>query len=280
MIATADGKKAVTIQVKTAKKAFCKGGKNEAASWYWYWSIGANAEKLCGDSVFYAFVDLNEGAGEPSGAMQMPDVFIVPANDVVQKMNDALERSNNNNQTGCWVSAWPDQHPNPTMFFFHIEAGPDHEEKDEKKYREAWYLIKERLGDGSPSPDPNVAFWQPIRSEPNGLFAGKKPTPPGTTSLWKMIHGIYIWLVVHNHACWVCLEFKGEDRTQRREKAMKLLLAALKDKGTFNDTKKSAFVRFPVLDKGLNHREHWPEIRKKLKSLGEDIYRVLKESDV
>jgi len=45
---------------------------------------------------------------------------------------------------------------------------------------------------------------------------------------------------------------------------------------TLRDAKKFAIIRFPVLDdKGIKDRGDWPEIRKQLKSLGENIYNTL-----
>jgi len=119
-------------------------------------------------------------------------------------------------------------------------------------------------------------FWQPMRSEPNGLFAGK---PAGGAWVSKRFRGICLSLVVHNHASCIDLGFEKEDRAERRDKAVKLL-PALKDAYKFHDTPKAALVRFPVLDKGIVDRERWPEIREKLKLLGENIYNALSESDV
>jgi hypothetical protein len=114
MVATADGKKTVTIQVKTAKKAFFPPTKKHPG--FWEWIIGSQkAKDLRGESVFYAFVDLKGGAGEP-------DVFIVPADFVASNL-----------------LGFPKPPKEATAFWFDIE------EKDKDKWQEAWRLIRERL---------------------------------------------------------------------------------------------------------------------------------------
>src|SRR3990172_9316203 len=55
MVGTPDGKKTVTIQVKTANKAFLK-YKKRAKDNCWYWRVNPKAKDLAGKSVFYAFV--------------------------------------------------------------------------------------------------------------------------------------------------------------------------------------------------------------------------------
>ena len=91
--------------------------------------------------------------------------------------------------------------------------------------------------------------------------------------------GLYLSLVVHRHTCCVDLQFFKEGRKERRDKALKLFPTATYPY-KLHDTPKCAYVRFPVLDKGINDRENWPEIREKLKLLGENIYKALSASDV
>jgi hypothetical protein len=119
-------------------------------------------------------------------------------------------------------------------------------------------------------------FWAPIRTDPNGLFAGK---PAGGTWITKSLRNIALSLVVQNHACCVELTFYTEDRAKRRDAAVKLL-SALKCDQKIHDTPKMALVRFAVLDKGIKDRDCWPEIREKLTKLGTDIYNRIKDSDV
>ena len=85
MVATPNGKKTVTIQVKTGDSGIFRSKETRTSGWNW--RVSSKAKELCGESVFYAFVDLKGGAGEPSGEMEMPDVFIVPADFVKDNLN-------------------------------------------------------------------------------------------------------------------------------------------------------------------------------------------------
>ena len=133
MVATPNGEKTVTIQVKTMIQARFKSG--------WNWRLSSKAKELCGESVFYAFVNLNDCVGEPSGATpkpdKMPEIFIIPA-DIV--------KSN--------LATFPHGSSKPTDFWFNIiENERDITDKlkgiwaEHGKWHEAWHLIKERLGD-------------------------------------------------------------------------------------------------------------------------------------
>ena len=126
MVATHDGKSTVTVQVKTAKNAWLKSKRGEGN---WYWHVGPKARTLTGPSVFYAFVDLKGGTGEGETGEprkpDMPDVFIVPADYVAGPGN---------------LETYPKNDPKPTDFWFDI---PEH---GERRWREAWHLINERLG--------------------------------------------------------------------------------------------------------------------------------------
>jgi hypothetical protein len=132
MVGTADGRKAVTIQVKTKNQAFSRATKKEPACWYW--QFGAKAKELRGKSAFYAFVNLNGGAGE-----SMPEVFIVPADVVAESMSEAFPKNAKDERT-TWCSVYGE----PPMYFFHIEASENRKEKEEK-CREAWHLIERAL---------------------------------------------------------------------------------------------------------------------------------------
>jgi hypothetical protein len=141
LVGTADGRNAVAVQVKTKNEAFSPATKKDPTS-CWYWQIKPN--EFRGKSAFYAFVDLKGGTGEVQSPMPMPDVFIVPADIVAAKINEALEGSTKNERTKCWVSAYGKP---PKMFFFEIEAGQDRSEKNWKgQWSEAWYLIDKALG--------------------------------------------------------------------------------------------------------------------------------------
>jgi hypothetical protein len=120
-------------------------------------------------------------------------------------------------------------------------------------------------------------FWEPIRTEPNGLFAGKATGLGAWIS--KTFRGITVSLVVQKHACSVDLQFFKEDRKERRDKALELFSAA-KYPYELHDTPKCAYARFHVLDKGIKDRADWPRIRAKLTGLGSHICHTIANSDV
>ena len=121
-------------------------------------------------------------------------------------------------------------------------------------------------------------FWEPIQTEPNGLFAGK---PSRWDRIGKVVRrDIWLGLVVLNHACYVDLGFSGEDREERRDMAVKIFLAAKYPPHELRESDKGVSVRFPVLDKGIKDRGDWDKMRKKLTKLGGDIYNILSNSDV
>jgi hypothetical protein len=121
-----------------------------------------------------------------------------------------------------------------------------------------------------------IEFWKPIRTESNGLFAGK---PADASRIYKQIRGIELALGVLAHECRVELTFDGENRQERRDNALKFL-AAVKYPHDLRESTDWVSVRFRVLDKGIKDPDNWPEIREKLTQLGAEIYNKLKDSDV
>jgi hypothetical protein len=121
MVATSDGQKAVTIQVKTATNASVP-CKRKPENSLWNWPVGSKALDLSGESVFYAFVDLREGTEKAAKSMLMPEVFIVPAEFVREHLNP-----------------FPKPPKKPTTFWFDIF------EKDKEKWHENWDLIEAGL---------------------------------------------------------------------------------------------------------------------------------------
>ena len=120
-------------------------------------------------------------------------------------------------------------------------------------------------------------FWEPIRRE--GLFSGKPVPVRDEGSISKSVRGISVNLVARKKRCSVNLGFQGENRAARREGTMELFPEPQYNY-EFTDTRKSAGVVFPVLDKGRGNREDWDEVREKLVAMGTDIYHKIYESDV
>ena len=121
-------------------------------------------------------------------------------------------------------------------------------------------------------------FWAPIR-EGNGLFAGKPVLIRNDGYISKAVRGMDVYLHLTNHQCYIRLWIQGEDRLERRDKVKELFRESnykYKDK----DTTMYATLIFPVLDKGRKDQDAWPEMRKKLVSMGTDIYKKIDESAV
>lgn len=144
VVGSPEGRNSVTIQVKTSNNAFYRAGKKhpDRDPACWCWPIGRKAESLCGETFFYAFVDLKGCATKqlPS-PMLVPDVFIVPAKNLATMLNEAFQDGLGRSGQTSWVSVWGKQQ----MYFFYIEAGEDHKEKVEK-WQEEWRLIERALG--------------------------------------------------------------------------------------------------------------------------------------
>ena len=118
-------------------------------------------------------------------------------------------------------------------------------------------------------------FWGPVRLD--GLFAGKPVPVRDEAWIGKGIRGITLNLRLQKNACSILLSFKGKDRIDRRAKVMELFPQP-EYKWNLQASAKFANVVFPVLDKGKDDEEDWPEIRLHLTTLGEDIYNKIKHS--
>ena len=117
MVATPDGRKAVTIQVKSMDRAYHPPTKKSPG--YWEWILGNKPpnKSMHAQALFYAFVDLK------AGTSQSPDVFIVPHDYVAEH-----------------AIGFPKPPKEARTFWFDIEEG----ERD--KWREGWRLIEDALG--------------------------------------------------------------------------------------------------------------------------------------
>ncbi len=120
-------------------------------------------------------------------------------------------------------------------------------------------------------------FWEPIRKE--GLFAGKPVSIRDEGWIGKSVRGVQLLLHLNNHRCYVRLSFQGDDRMERRDKAMELFPLS-EYKFEFQESAKFAAVVFLVLDKGKKDQDDWPAIRVALVKTGTDIYDRINGSDV
>ena len=119
-------------------------------------------------------------------------------------------------------------------------------------------------------------FWAPIRGGEHGeLFAGK---PVYSDWIGETINRIRIWLCLTTQRCYVQLDFRGENPSERRDEIMTLFPES-KYRYEYRYTAQIS-VRFPVLDKGKNNRDDWDEIRQELVAKGTDIYNKINEFDL
>ena len=116
-------------------------------------------------------------------------------------------------------------------------------------------------------------FWEPIRRD--GLFAGKPVPVRDEGWIRKDIRNVGVCLYLNNQRCYIQLYFQS---SEHRDKVMALFPES-DYSYEYKNSPKEIKVQFPVLDKGKNNRDDWPEIREKLVNMGTDIYNKINESD-
>ena len=119
-------------------------------------------------------------------------------------------------------------------------------------------------------------FWEPIRK--NGLFAGKPVPARDEGWISKGVKGIELCLQFQRRSCSVCLYFQGEGRWEKRDQVAALFNSS-KYRFELGESPKYTKILFPVIEKGKEDVESWPEIRDSLTSLGEDIYHIIETSN-
>ena len=75
------------------------------------------------------------------------------------------------------------------------------------------------------------------------------------------------------------MSFEGDNKFERQNTILRLFPKPEYDYDS-RESLKSVSVIFPVLDKGMEDREDWDEIRKKLVLMATDLYDKIKDSDV
>ncbi len=156
-----------------------------------------------------------------------------------------------------------------------------------------WYLIRARVTedklhifqtDSGPAIDIQAErtkveyseFWDPIREK--GLFSGK-PVPKDVPWITKGVKGAGIDLVVNQTETKVHYYYVGENQGERRDRAFDVL-AELNLEMFKHDAPKHSKIIFPVIKKGMRHKESWDEIRSKLVDVASQIYKKISESDL
>ena len=123
-------------------------------------------------------------------------------------------------------------------------------------------------------------FWEPIREgELGDLFAGSPVPVRHDSEIGKQVNRVRLTLNLLKNRCYIKLRFEGSDRAERRDEVMTLFPESDYNY-EYRNSAQYALVVFPVLDKGKNDRNDWPEIREKLVTTGTDIYNQINESDL
>ncbi|MCG5536857.1 hypothetical protein, partial [Ectothiorhodospira mobilis] len=103
------------IQVKASSSAWrAYKRKDNQRKNHWEWDVGVKGRKLCGSSIFYAFVNMRGKKG--IDGLVVPEVFVVPSEIVADYLDRKMSR----------YIFWP--------------RGSQREQ-----YYEAWHLIADRL---------------------------------------------------------------------------------------------------------------------------------------
>ena len=123
-------------------------------------------------------------------------------------------------------------------------------------------------------------FWAPIRrGELGEVFKGKPVPIKDERLLDKRTRGVQMTLRLNKNHCSIRLRFQEKNRLERRDEIMELF-----PKSQYNyeykEADESVSVVFSVLNKGIDNRNDWDEIRQKLVAMGTDIYNKINESDL
>jgi hypothetical protein len=154
MVGDVGGTAAISLQVKTATMAW-RNYRTKPAKSRWEWDVGPRSAKLCGEAIFYAFVDLNGGNG-------MPTVFIVPSAVVATAVRRRAQKRRR----------------------FALR------QPDAEVYREAWHLLTDRL-----APDARLFDHQDlcrdrtkvaVATRVNRAEPGAAADPPSQPLLWAL----------------------------------------------------------------------------------------------
>lgn len=118
-------------------------------------------------------------------------------------------------------------------------------------------------------------FWQPIREK--GLFAGKPVPVRDEGWIGKSIKGASIILKVNKNAADIIVEYRDNDRVERRNKLLPILSNLIGNNLETKETSITAQILIPIIQKGRSDSESWDEIRELLTSTGASIYQKIEE---
>ena len=127
-------------------------------------------------------------------------------------------------------------------------------------------------------------FWAPIRRDKRSIFSGQ-PKPDGNDSyIGKQVRGISVYLLLRGTYCAVKLQFRGEDKEERRDQVLELFpeseFPESKYGRIYREALKSVSVEFQGIEGGRQNPERWDTARSELVELGTRIYNRIRESDL
>ena len=157
----------------------------------------------------------------------------------------------------------------------------------------SWYLIQVKVNDHDeysfiPIIQPAIdiqterseveysEFWAPIRAQ--GLFAGRPVPKRDEGFIIKGIRGALLTLYVNKRSANIKVEYKNEDRVEKRDRAFQLFQEhGLNLQMSKHDTPQYSQIIFPIIDKGRADIDSWEEIRNQLVAKGTLIYNKLSQ---
>ena len=110
-------------------------------------------------------------------------------------------------------------------------------------------------------------FWEPIRSDRHNLFSG---VPVSVSQVYKTTNDVEVTLGINTFDCYIRLRF----RLELRDEVIELFPESDYDYRV-SETENNVIMRFRVLDRGIEDRSAWPQIRDRLVSMGTEIYNRL-----
>ena len=127
-------------------------------------------------------------------------------------------------------------------------------------------------------------FWAPVRRNKRSIFSGQPKRDGNDSYIGKQVRGISVYLLLRETYCSVKLQFRGEDKEERRDQVLELFPESEFPESEYariyREARKSVSVEFQGIKGGRRDPELWDKARSELVELGTQIYDRLKESDL
>lgn len=170
---------------------------------------------------------------------------------------------------------------NHDEFYYHNVVEPTSADVDAANERLRRRIFRIKTPKHPLKGEGDTAFWQPIRDDTSGLFAGRPLGSNNSRGIVKKVRGkrIGINLVLRDEYSNVLLLFEGNDRNKRREKAKELFADYDKPYKPIDRNRESG-LSFHVIDKGRRDKAYWGQIRESLVTEGTYIYQRVQAADL